>query len=83
LPFQLEKDDLVALIWSRILAGVLPKDSPVQVWAGYGNGKSCDACDLPATREDVEYETDMADGRTFRFHQACLTIWHEERARQL
>jgi hypothetical protein len=28
-----------------------------------------------------EYEVTMPDGRTFRFHQVCLTIWREERAR--
>jgi hypothetical protein len=36
-------------------------------WAGYGTGKTCDACDLSTTKTDIEYEADMADGRTFLF----------------
>lgn len=80
---MLERDDLGALIRSKVLAGTLPKDAPVRVWAGYGNGRVCSACDLPSTAKDIEYETDMADGRTFRFHQPCLTLWHRERTRYL
>jgi hypothetical protein len=48
--------------------------------AGYGTGKICAACDLSTTKKDVEYEVDMVDRRTFLFHQACLTLWHQERA---
>jgi hypothetical protein len=33
------------------------------------------ACDRPITPEDIEYEMDIADNRTLRFHQACFTIW--------
>jgi hypothetical protein len=78
-----ERGDLGALIRSKVLAGTIPKDAPVKVWAGYGNGKVCCACDLPSTAQDVEYEVDMADSRTSRFHQPCLTLWHQERARNL
>jgi hypothetical protein len=32
------------------------------------------------TAKSVEYEVDLADGRSFRFHQSCLALWHRERA---
>ena len=75
--------DIGALMRAKVLAGTLPKDPPVKVWAGYGTGKVCSACDLPTTAEDIEYETDMANGHTFVFHQPCLTLWHQERATYL
>jgi hypothetical protein len=75
--------DLSALIRDKIVSGTLSKDRPVKIWVGYGTGKTCDACDLSTTKTDIEYEADMADGRTFLFHQPCLALWHQERARYL
>jgi hypothetical protein len=72
-------DDLSAIIRRKVAAGLLPKDAPVKVWAGYGSGKKCDACDLPTSQADLEYEIDMADRRIFLFHQACLALWQQER----
>ena len=77
------RGDLSALIQHKVATGLLPKDPPVKVRAGYGTGKVCSACDLPTTVEDIEYETDMANGHTFVFHQPCLTLWHQERATYL
>jgi len=72
--------DLRVIIRLKVATGVLPKDAPVMMWAGYGTGKVCGACDVPTTKKDVEYDVDMADGRTFSFHQLCITLWHQERA---
>ena len=80
---ELQRGDISTVIREKILAGTLPKDAPVKVFAGYGTGATCDACDLSTTKVDIEYEVDMADGRTFRFHQPCLALWHHERARYL
>jgi hypothetical protein len=80
---QVELGDLRAIIHQKVAAGVLPKDTPVRMWAGYGTGKVCDACDLSTKKKDVEYDVDMADGRTFSFHQLCITLWHQERATYL
>lgn len=76
-------DDLSGLIRRKVAAGLLPKDAPVKMWAGYGTGEKCDACDLRTTKEGIEYEVDMADRRTFLFHQPCFTLWHQERATYL
>ncbi len=76
-------DDLSAIIRRKGAAGLLPKDAPVKVWAGYGTGKKCDACELPTSKAGIEYEVDMADRQIFLFHEACLTAWHQERAAYL
>jgi hypothetical protein len=72
--------DLRVTIRLKVATGVLPKDAPVKMFAGYGTGKVCAACDLSTTKKDVEYDVGMADGRTFSFHQLCITLWHQERA---
>jgi hypothetical protein len=72
-------DDLSDIIRRKVAAGLLPKEAPVKVWAGYGSGKKCDACGLPTSEADIEYEIDLADHLTFLFHQACFELWHEER----
>jgi hypothetical protein len=38
-----------------------------------GTGKTC-ACGLPTSTAGIEYEVDMADRRTFRFHEPCVTM---------
>lgn len=80
---QQQCGDASDIIRHKVAAGILPTDAPVKVWAGYGTRKACDACELSTTEKDIEYEVDMADGRIFRFHQPCLTLWHQERASYL
>jgi hypothetical protein len=75
--------DLRGTIRLKVATGLLPKDAPVRMWAGYGTGKMCAACDLSTTKKDIEYEVDMADGHTFSFHQLCITLWHQERSTYL
>jgi hypothetical protein len=84
-------DDLRVAIRQKLAAGILPKDEPVAVAVGRLDRRTCDACGVEpdhaaATRFNdplVECEVTVPDGRTFRFHQLCLTIWHEERDRYL
>src|SRR5687768_13601927 len=71
---------LSVVIRAKIESGRLPMASPVKVWVGPGNERPCDVCERPILPVDLEYETDMPDGRTIRFDQACLTAWHQERA---
>ena len=73
--------ELSAVVRGKIAAGTLSTEKPLKMWVGKGMGKLCDACDLPVTPVDIEYEADLPGGRTLRFHQRCLTVWHEERAR--
>ena len=82
-------DDLRDAIRLQLVAGILPKDEPIAVATGSLHRRVCDACGVepdhsaaPRLNDSVvEYEVSMPNGRTFRFHQVCFTIWHEERAR--
>jgi hypothetical protein len=52
-------------------AGILPREAPGDMYAGFGTGKPCVACDLPILPGQVEYEFEAADRRTVRFHLGC------------
>jgi hypothetical protein len=62
----------------KIAQGVLPPRAPsVVVWAGFGTGESCSACDAPITVTETEYEVPerRRDGTPFRFHIGCYEVW--------
>jgi hypothetical protein len=87
--------DLAEVILAKIRSGglPLPHDGSDKSYAGKGTDKPCDGCDERITQEDVEYEIDIADGRTLRFiisvsppgkrrfHHKYFTAWQEARAR--
>jgi len=52
------------------------------MYAGFGTGVPCVACDVPILSAQVEYEFETADGRTFRFHLGCAGFWEAERRRR-
>lgn len=80
---QQQSGDATELIRRKVAAGLLPTEVPIKFWAGYGTGKMCDACEVSTSARDIECEVDMPDGRIVRFHQRCLTFWHQERAAYL
>jgi hypothetical protein len=45
--------ELRAIIRLEVASGVLPKDAPVKMWAGYDTGKTCAACNLATTQKGV------------------------------
>ena len=73
--------DVAAVVRSKIQAGTLTTETPTKVWVGKGTGQTCDACGVRVTSAEIEYETDLPGGRTLRFHQRCLTVWHEQRVK--
>ena len=76
-----QRGDLDTLLRAKIAAGTLPLPSgpPGKVWVGKGNGRICDVCDEPINDIHLEYEADLSDGHTLRFHQKCLGVWHQQR----
>jgi hypothetical protein len=76
-----QQGDVHAIVRSKLIVGTLPKEAPVKVWAGPGTGLLCSACDLKVVAPAIEFETDMPHGRPLIFHQACLAVWHLERAK--
>ena len=64
-----------AKVAERIADGRLPTVKTVKMWAGFGNGKTCDGCGDAVMFRDVEHEHDVEVGPTLRFHAACSVLW--------
>jgi hypothetical protein len=60
----------------------LPRDFPPKVWAGHGNEHACQACMQPIVPEQVSYEFDAGDHRTYCFHAGCFDLWQAELRRR-
>lgn len=71
-------DDMIRL---KMSAGLLPSALPTKIWAGFGGGEPCSACDVPVSRRQTEYEFDH-ERRPYRFHLACFALWEAERHRR-
>jgi hypothetical protein len=54
----MEPEALAGKIRAKIAAGRLPPppDPPERVWAGRGEGRTCDGCDEPISGTQIEYE---------------------------
>jgi hypothetical protein len=78
---MMSPDSLVAVVRLKLLAGLLPRTEQVVGWAGHGEGYPCAACDGRVTAADVEYEWNVSDGSTLRFHWACFRLWAVEQYR--
>ena len=62
--------------------GRLPVMVPESIFAGYGSGHVCVACDQPITSTQVEYELDdYRDGARLSFHVGCHAVWQIECAK--
>lgn len=62
-------------IRDKLWSGALPNAEPVKTWAGYGNGTTCDGCELSIEPKQPEHEIEVEDGRTLHFHVACAGLW--------
>lgn len=81
----MELEALRLLILSKFADGKLPLESLPNVWAGPGNGETCDACGAIVTkREFVMEATSLAGGRKpLHLHAACFWVWEAELRPQL
>ena len=75
---MIEEDATRSRIRFLIETGDLPCDETGRIWAGHGDGKHCAACLERIAATDVEFEVDLASGRTVRFHRDCHDLWLEE-----
>ena len=65
----------------RIEAGLLPVMLAKHIFAGYGEGNLCLACDQPITPKQIEYEVDQDfNGAHYRLrlHLGCHVFWQLE-----
>ena len=78
-------NDVTGSIRDKIRSGSLPlpPEPPPKCFVGKGTNRPCDACDEIITPEQIEYELDVTDSRTLRFHDACLTAWHTARTERM
>jgi CheY-like chemotaxis protein len=77
--------DAAAIIRAKTRSGALPlpADPPAKCWVGKGTSRACDGCDNVIAPDQIEYEVDIAEGRTLRLHADCLALWHAARAEQM
>lgn len=70
---------------AAIRAGKIPKRRPDRTWGGPGVGAICSICDLPVTKDELEFEIQFArDGDNpgldkFHVHVRCFAAWEFER----
>jgi hypothetical protein len=62
----------------KLKTGRLPTFKPEKLYGGHGGGLLCSACDQPILPAQIQYEFDVPDGGTFRFHVGCLGLWEGE-----
>jgi hypothetical protein len=75
---QLRDTELRMRVRQRIEQGTLPVVLPNKIFAGYGTGHRCVACDEEITQTQVEYEVAESPGRPLRFHLGCHVVWQLE-----
>jgi hypothetical protein len=72
---------------AAVESGKLPNRRADRTWGGPGVGAECAVCELPVTKDQMEFEIEFArDGDTpgldkFHVHVRCFAAWEFERAR--
>ena len=74
--------DVPEKIRQKLADGVLPREAPQRMYAGDGSDRLCDACDSAIVSTQIEYEFEATDGRVFRLHLGCASLWEAERKRR-
>jgi len=65
-------------IREKLKVGRLPSSRPEKLYGGHGEGLPCSACDDAILTAQIQYEFDVPDEGTFRFHVGCLALWAGE-----
>jgi hypothetical protein len=71
--------DVSVVIVAKLKCGTLPQPADGKSYAGKGTDNPCDGCDESVTPEQVEFEIDVSQGQTLRFHQECFDAWRAAR----
>jgi hypothetical protein len=81
----MDEDSLRAKARLVVRQGKLPRRSPDRTWGGPGVGAPCTICELPITKDEMEFEIEFAhDGNMpgldkFHVHARCFAAWEFER----
>lgn len=72
-------EHLADAIKQRIASGELTRDTPLQLFAGYGTGRHCcGGCGRNIAATELEWEVEFAIGPTIMFHRDCHAVWKVE-----
>jgi hypothetical protein len=72
---------------AAIKAGKVPTRRPDRTWGGPGVGAPCVVCDLPVTKDELEFEIQFThDGGNpgldkYHVHVRCFAAWEFERTK--
>jgi len=66
--------DAAEKIRDKLVTGRLPDVGGI-AFTGVGTREICDGCDSAILSEELEYELEARDRRTFRFHVRCVLLW--------
>jgi hypothetical protein len=72
---------------AAIKAGKVPTRRPDRTWGGPGVGAPCVVCDLPVTKDELEFEIQFThDGDNpgldkYHVHVRCFAAWEFERTK--
>jgi hypothetical protein len=70
---------------ATVQSGKLPGRPPDRTWGGPGVGAACTICEMPVTKDEMEFEIQFArDGGNpgldkFHVHVRCFAAWEFER----
>ena len=70
---------------AAIESGKLPSRRPDRTWGGAGVGAQCSVCELPVTKDQMEFEIQFShDGDNpgldkYHVHIRCFAAWEFER----
>jgi hypothetical protein len=81
IPLMSALSPLQIQIRAKLADGRLPINSIPRMWAGPGNGETCDACEKTVTKNEFVMEgISIGGGRApVQLHVACFHFWDEER----
>jgi hypothetical protein len=80
---QLQDPTLRLHVRQLIENGQLPAVLSERIFAGYGSGRVCVACDRAITASQIEYEVeDSSQDRRLIFHMGCHVVWQLECVRR-
>jgi hypothetical protein len=65
----------IARTLKKTRSGALPSAFDGKLWAGRGSFAVCSGCGDKISSEEAEYEVELAEALTFRFHAPCYHAW--------
>ena len=62
-------------VYLLLVGRELPAGLRGKMWIGPGSAKRCNGCGESVARGEQEFELEVADALTFRFHAECYHAW--------